>query len=272
MKTEIQQLLRDLKAAAILGRPEAIDIALNGLLSLPGVASNDRVQAGFIDQVILPVSKILSSLKSAQLRPLLDHQLAVGRAIGAAALAYRFVDGKDVGQKDLRKPAVDPRAEVRIALGRTLFLTAGIAPEKLLTLGTTWIIQPAPKLRHTALIFLPALGETQYGARIVGLLGSLGSDDNRDVRSALVDALDHLAQSGLTESVLGLLTLWGSEAKPNSWVICRVLLASWAADYPAQVESILRDLVSKIGETSEISNVLKALRRHGVEIKNLSEK
>jgi hypothetical protein len=265
MKTGIKQLLRDLKVAATLGRPDAIDIALNGLLALPGVSSNDRMEEGFIEQVILPVGKLLTSLKSSQLRPLLDHPLAVGRAIGAAALAYRFLEGKDVGQKDLRKPAGDARSDVRIALGRTLFAVAETAPEKLLTLGTTWIMQPAPKLRHTALIFLPALG-FQYGPRMVGLLGPLGSDDDRDVRAALVDALNHLAQSGLAESVLGLLALWGSEGRQNSWVICRVLSASWVADHPAEAESILRDLVSKIGETSEISNALKALKRHGVEI------
>ena len=265
MKTEIKQLLRDLKAAAALGRPEAIDVTLNGLLSFPGVGSNDRMEEGFIEQVILPVGKLLTSLKSSQLRPLLDHQLAVGRAIGAAALAYRFIEGQDVGQKDLRKPAGDTRPDVRTALGRTLFVAADAAPEKLLNLGTTWIMQPAPKLRHTALIFLPVLG-SYYGERIIDLLRSLGSEDDRDVRSALVDALNHLAQSGLAESVLGLLVLWSSESRPNSWVICRVLSASWAADHPAEVGSIVRDLATKIGETSEISNVLKALKRHGMEI------
>ena len=266
MKTESKQLLRDLKAAAMLGRPGAIDIALDGLLGLPGVASNDRMDAGLIEQVILPVGKALTTLQSSQLRPLLDHQLAAGRAIGAVALVHHFVEGKDATQKDLRKPAGDARPDVRAALGRTLFTIANADPEKLLNLGTTWIMQTSPKLRHTALVFIPALA-SHFGARIVGLLGPLGADEDRDVRAALVDALKALGHTGLANSVLELLLMWGSESKPNSWVICRVISSSWAADYPEEVEAILRGLESKVGKSSQISNAVRALARHGLEIK-----
>ena len=55
MKTEIKQTLRDLRAAAILGRPEAVDIAMDGLLALPCVSANDRMSDGFIKKVVLPV-------------------------------------------------------------------------------------------------------------------------------------------------------------------------------------------------------------------------
>ena len=63
MKHETKQLLRDLRVAAMLGQPEAIDIALNGLLALPGVASNDRMSDGLIEQVVLP------DLHSGQISP-----------------------------------------------------------------------------------------------------------------------------------------------------------------------------------------------------------
>jgi len=265
MKNELKQLLRDLKVAALLGQPETIDIALDGLLALPGVASNDRMESAFIEKVILPVGAAIKTLTAPQLRPLLDHNLAAGRAVGAVALAHLFVEDKNATPKDLRKPGSDPRPDVRVALGKALFLVGAANPKKTLTLGTSWLMGAMPKLRHTALIFIPALA-TEYGTQIVRLLGPIGSDDDLDVRAALVEALTTLAREGLAESVLGLLALWGSESHPNAWVVCRTLSGSWAAEYPSAVEAILREVKSKVGDSSQISNALKALQRHGLEI------
>ena len=61
-KNETRQLLRDLRAAVMLGQPEAVDMALDGLLAFPGVAANDRMDEGFIEQVILPVGEVLKTL------------------------------------------------------------------------------------------------------------------------------------------------------------------------------------------------------------------
>lgn len=268
MKNNTRQLLRDLKTATMLGNPEAVNIALDGLLAFPGVAANDRMNEGFIDKTILPVGGALTPLKTSHLRPLLDHDLAAGRAVGAVVLANQFATGKDATAKDLRKPANDARQDVRISLGRALKLQAPEAPEKLLDLGTTWLMNAAPKPRYTALIFLPALAES-HGHRLVGLLGPLGNDPDREVRSALVKALNSLAQAGLAESVLGLLSLWVGEKHPNSWVISRVLSASWAAGHPSEAETILKELSSKPGTSSQVNSAVEALARHGVEM-NLS--
>ena len=265
MKIDSRQILRDLKTATLLGNPEAVDIALNGLLSLPGVAANDRMNDGFIEKVILPVGQALVPLKTSQLRPLLNHSLAAGRAIGAAALANQFIAGMDATPKDLRKPASDPRADVRAALGQALLVAGSQNPAKLLDLGTFWLTNAAPKPRTTALVFIPALAEN-YGKRLVGLLGPLGADPDREVRSALVEALNSLARAGLAESVLELLTFWAGESRPNAWVISRVLSASWVAEYPTQAETILRDLSSKAGTSSQVKSALEALARHGVKI------
>ena len=264
-KARIRQLLRDLRAAVLLGQSEAVEMALDGLLTFPGVAGNDRLGEELIEKVILPVGQILKKIESNQLRSLLVNPLAAGRAIGAVAMVHRFVEGKHSTQKDLRKPASDARPEVRTALGRALFEVAEVDPEKLLNLGTTWLMGNSPKLRHSALLFLPALAGS-YGQRIVGLLGPMVADEDYDVRKALVAALNTLARAGLAESVLGLLALWGTEAAPNAWVICRVLSASWAADHPMQSESTLRDVYSKTGKTSEVTNAQRALERHGLKI------
>ncbi len=265
MKNDPRQLLRDLKTATLLGNPEAVDIALNGLLAFPGVAANDRMNDGFIEKTILPVGQALTPLKTSHLRPLLDHELAAGRAVGAVALAYQFIVGKDATSKDLRKPANDPREDVRISLGRALFAVGHKNSGKLYDLGTPWLMNAAPKPRYTALIFIPALAES-HGKRVVGLLGPLGADPDREVRSALVDALGALARAGLAESVLGLLALWAAESHPNSWVISRGLSASWVVDYPAQAESILREISSNRGTSSQVNSAIEALARHGLEI------
>jgi hypothetical protein len=98
------------------------------------------------------------------------------------------------------------------------------------------------------------------------LLGPLGDDPDRDVRAALVDALGALAQAGLAEAVLDLLALWAAEARPNAWVISRVLSASWVAAYPSMAEAILHDLSLKSGTASQVKSAVEALTRYGVEI------
>ncbi len=268
MKYDTRQLLRDLKTATLLGNPEAVDIALSNLMAFPGVAANDRMNDGFIEKTILPVGQALMPLKTSLLRPLLEHDLAAGRAIGAVALANQYISGMDATAKDLRKPANDPREDVRISLGQALLAAGQKNPEKLYDLGTPWLMNVAPKPRATALVFIPALADS-HGKRVVGLLGPLGSDPDREVRAALVEALGDLARAGLAESVLELLALWVAEAHPNSWVISRSLSAAWVVDYPTQVESILNELASKPGTSSQVKSATEALARHGLEIKIL---
>ena len=265
MKAKIRELLRDIKAAALFGQPEAIELALNSLRAIPAVAANDRMSGSIIEQVVLPAGQSLARLESKYLRPLLDDPLAAIRAVGAVGLAHRFLLDKNATRKNLRRPGSDPRPDVRAALGRSLFEAWEANPERLLRLGTEWLAQPAPKLRHSALIFIPALAP-KYGQRIVDLLEPLGADKDREVRAAMVDSLKNLAGAGLAESVLGLLALWASAPRPNSWVVCRALSGSWAALHPSEAKSILQELQSKTGKTSDISNALRALKRHGIEI------
>jgi hypothetical protein len=263
MKADTRQLLRDLKVATMLGQPEAVDMALEELLAFPGVAANDRMNDSFIERVILPVGQALTPLKTSHLRPLLDHPLAAGRAVGAVALANQYIAGKDAAQNDLRRPANDGRVDVRFSLGRALFCIGPDDPDKLLDLGTRWLVNTAPKPRYTALVFIPALAES-FGKRLVELLEPLGADSDREVRAALVEALNSLGRMSLAESVLGLLRVWAAEANPNTWVISRILSASWVAEYPSKAETILQELSSKPGTSSQVKSAVEALDRHGV--------
>lgn len=265
MKTDHKQLLRDLRGAVILNHPQAVDMALNGLLALPGVASNDRMSDNAIDHTVLPAGEILAALKAPLLRPLSTHPLAIGRAVGGVALAHRLVKQADTTPKDLWSLAGDPRQDVRQALGKALLGLSSAYPGKIFELAKSWLAQPGSRLRYTALVFLPGLAPS-YKAQLLDLVSRLDEDPDRDVRAALVEALNAIAHHTLAAPVLDLLVLWSAKAQPNTWVISRILSASWASEHPSEVKSILGSMQTKIGESGDIQHARKALKRHGLEI------
>ena len=59
MKSEIRSVITDIKAAARIGHVESLEIALEGLFSLPNVAANQAMSEAFIEQAILPIGAIL---------------------------------------------------------------------------------------------------------------------------------------------------------------------------------------------------------------------
>lgn len=265
MNSELKQLFRDLNAAVQLNRPEGVDIALNGLLRLPGVAANNRMSDGFIDQVILPVGEKLSGLPSSLLRPLLSHSLVAGRAIGAAALTHRFLCNDDTIPDDLHRAGSDSRSDLRLSLGRTIISLKTKNPERFIDLGKCWIKSTSPKLRQTALIFLPAFVDF-YPSEVIDLLGTLATEENHEVKGALVDALIQMGNKSVTTPVMRLLSEWSSYPDPNDWVICRTLSASWVVAFPDEVKAIMCQIYSKRGENKFVTTALKALRRNGLDI------
>lgn len=260
-KSQIAEFLKDLKAAARLGHPESIDMALASLRAIPVVVGNEQLGEGFIAQVIIPAGKTLSKLPPSHLRPMAADSLTAFRAIAGAALAQQVVLGKDVNPNVLQIPANDTRPEVRTAFAQTFGEAAEAHPENLLQIAQAWLAAPSARLRVTALSFSPALG-----ADVLQYLEPFKNEENPEVRAALVEALQTLAQTGLEEPVLELLNHWRAEPRPNVWVICRVLSGSWAATYPHEVTSILKNLKEKVGERKPILNCVKALQRHGVTI------
>ena len=263
MKSGLNQLFRDLNAAILLQRSEAVDIALDGLLRLQGVSGNEQMSDGFIAQVVLPVGQRLSSLQASILRPLLNHPLVFGRAIGAVALAHRFFKAEDTKMDDLRQGATDPRSDARLSLGRVLVDLAEEDPERLFDIGKSWLEQPSPRLRQTALIFLPHLAGN-YGTALIDLLRPFSAEEHREVNRALADGLIQLGNRTLALPILHLLSDWSKYPSPNEWVICQTLSASWVVNYPSEVVSILKRLVSDGRESKAVSNTIKALKRNGL--------
>ncbi|MEA3349168.1 MAG: hypothetical protein U9Q82_00950 [Chloroflexota bacterium] len=264
-KTRIRELRKDIKAAVRLGHPESVEMALDGLRSLPQVAANDRLGAGFIEQVILPNAQIMARLPAVRIQQMTKDSLTALRAVGAAALAKRFLVENDVTVGMLRHAALDSRPEVRTAVGQILREAGDAHPERLLGLMGPWLRDSSPKVRCVALGFAPALLPA-YGEDVIEQIGPLGRDSHADVRAALVDALQEIAQAGFATSVWGLLADWVTESPLNVWVLTRTVAGAWAASNPRKAQSILGDIYSKIGETKDVGIALRSLKRHGVDI------
>jgi hypothetical protein len=269
MKNTTRQLVRDLRAAALLGNPEAVDFALDGLLDFPGVSGNDRMSDGFIEKTILPVGQSLSPIKTSHLRPLLNHPLAAGRAIGAVAMAIQYITGDMASAKDLTLAGKDSRQDVRKSLGRALFVVGPKDTKKIFSLGASWLKSEAPRLRFTALIFIPAAADG-HGKELIRFLKPLNRDPDLEVRAELVTALNGIANADYGKYIITMLASWAEEIDPNAWVISRVLSAAWVSEYPDQAKLILSELSTKKGTSSQIKSAVEALNRHGVEI-GLSE-
>jgi hypothetical protein len=270
VKSETRMLLADLKAAAQIGLPQSLDLAVDRLRGFPQVASNHPLSEAFFDQVILPAGAILSSprLPLAWLRSLLEDPLAGVRAAAAAAVGVRCFEGKDISSQDLLRAGRDPRPEVRRALAESLGQAGKTGLPRLLDFITPWLEDPSVRLRQAALFSLaaavrrsPAFALDHEGA-ILGLLDALHNDPDPDVRSALVAALVASAQAGLSRQLLSRMSRWADEADPAYWVISRSLSASWAAAYAQEALAILQNLEERAGQNSAISSARRALQRH----------
>jgi len=265
MKTNPRSFLSDLKAAVRIGHPEAVEVALYNLRAWSYVASNDHLPAGFLKGVIHPAGRTLARRPADELALWLDQPLTAYRTLAAASLAYRFLRGHDVDPKLMRRAANDKRAEVRLVIGQALSSLDDDFPSALFTLAGDWLQDNSPKVRATALGFVPALvADSRH--HTYSWLQPLGRDPHEGVRAALAHALKTLADTGHTEIVLKLLAYWASAPHPNVWLIARSISGSWAASYPQEVGPILMQLQSKTKKNKEISNALKALQRHGLKI------
>ncbi len=268
-KSRFRETLNDLKAAVRIGHPEALDVALDGLRSLPQVAGNERLGEGFIEQVVYPAGKILSQMPARKLMHLLEEPAAAMRAIGAVAFARRYLLAEDGSPKQLRAPAGDARPEVRHTLGETLREVGEACPERLLPLAEDWLAAPSPLRRASALNFLPALA-TEYPQQLLDWLVAQADDQAPEVRAALVDTLRRTARAGLAEAVLRLLAAWAQAPRLNVWVITRAISDAWATAHPQEVRDIIHTVYQNAGESKDLNNAIQALGRRGLDIDLIS--
>ncbi len=256
-------LLTDLRAAARLGHPAALEAALEAIASHPEIASNGALSTRLQTDFLRPAARTLagSGIPAALLTDLRDAPLAGLRALGAAALALRHLEGH-APPKALRPSGRDPRPDVRRALGQTLAEAGAAAPEKILSLGRTWLRRGSPRLRHTALLALRGAVPAR-GAEIIPLLQELPAQLEAESGEALAALLISLAQNGQAEAVLDFVAERAAAEPPDLWLAGRVLSGKWAAARAGRISALLETLEARHGESRHLSNIRRALRRHG---------
>ncbi|MCB9134257.1 MAG: hypothetical protein H6636_02455 [Anaerolineales bacterium] len=130
MTPSLRELLTDLKAAALIGHPESLASALDGIRAL----DDEELPPS----ALLPLGRALTPLAAKTLKPLyVDDDPAI-RALVSVALGERYMQGKDVTSADLGILAEDPNPEVTTALARASSNSIP-HPEKLIPLAETWL-------------------------------------------------------------------------------------------------------------------------------------
>jgi len=268
MKSEIRELIADIKAAVRIGHPESLQVALDGYRILPEVAGNAMFNQSFIRQTVLPLGEVLAypRLDMKYIETLLDDPLSGVRALGAVAFGVRFLEGQGVDAHDLRRPGRDQRPEVRMALGEALAKHAQENLVLLLALVNDWLGRgggtPSARLRLSALIAMRGL-ISDYGDELIPLLNASPAESDRETRGAHIEALISAAESGHETVVYELLATWAAEPEPDTWMIAKTLSSAWAARDPAEAEAILQALEIKVGEDRAIERAKRSLARHG---------
>ncbi len=264
MKTEINDLLTDIKAAIQIGHEESLWAALEGLLEFPEIAGNPIMEDAFIKKAILPVGKALANPKvnPDYLQTLAEEPQAALQAIAAAAWAHRLMTGADV-KAGLEKLGASGRQDVRAAVGLGLAKAGGNTPEIVYHLAEKWIKNANPALQETALKMFPLLARQKTA---LDLLAQLPPPQDPDVRAGLAEAVSEAAQvgnAGNAEQVMELLESWTENPETYAWVICKTLARGWAAGHADETLAILAALVKQGGADKQIKNVLQALVRNG---------
>lgn len=280
MNPTLRELLTDLKAAALIGHPESLASALDGVRAL----DDEQLPTS----ALLPLGRALTPLPAKTLKPLyVDDDPAI-RAVVSVALGERYLQGKDVTPADLDILADDPNAEVITALARALTEFTPARPEKLAPLVETWLKpanqptnQPSSKptnkpaskpgnqqaqkssnpqtLQSQTLPALLLLPHLPLSFSLFPLLDPLDTLEDHDLREGLVTCLSTLVEKGRAEIVLDLLAEWTKRPTPNTWLITRALSASWAQSHREQAVGILNDLAAHTGMTRPIVRALDKL-------------
>ncbi len=262
-------LLIDLKGAARIGSPEALDLALEGLAAWKAFTANARLASEDVARVLVPLGEVLAAptVPAAYLRSLAEHPLAGGRALAAVALTLRYLRGEAAWSALLTRLAGDRRAEVRFALatslgqhGRDEHFPAAAALLK------AWL-DPArgPRAGQTALQAAAVLAQP-YPRQVLSLLARLTPAQvvHPEVQRPLAEALKQVGAFGTDEdktALAQLLARWLQESGGEAArLVLQVLHAGWARQAPEQTLALL-DAVEATGGASRLSRRTRAFIR-----------
>lgn len=260
--------------AVTFSRPDALNLALDGVRILPEIAGNQKLADDVQNRLVLPAGKLLSNQNVLidYLQNLALDRLTGLRSVAASALLQKYLAGDNEAKAPLLNLASGRRSDVRQTLSLTALQAVSTDPERLYSLAESWLaesespsISPeiASRLQYTAFCLLTALAGL-IPQRTLVTIAPFSKVSLPEVNAALVDLLSALGKTGMPKEVLGLLGQWAEESPPNDWVICKVLSESWVLAYPEEALLVLQKLETKTGSTRLVNHVRKALKTNGV--------
>lgn len=257
------ELQIDLKSAARLGDPEALDWALEGLRAWPAFAANAPLDEADVRAVLVPLGEILAlpTVPVDYLHGLASSSWAGVRALAAVALAARALQGERIPAAWLRKLAADRRAEVRLALESYLKQKAAEDPAAVLALLTAWKQAPSPLSPRAAALALSVAAEMPPDAAPSALrwVADFRTDPHPDVQRALGEALRRLAAHGLAQDVLTLLETWLQEPPTPAEAYPWALRGSWAHPHRERALALLAQVEAQFGTSRPLRRARQSL-------------
>ena len=254
-------LLIDLKGAARIGSPEALDLALEGLAAWKAFTANARLASEDVARVLVPLGEGLAAptVPDDYLLALAEHSLAGGRALAAVALALRFLRGEARWQARLTRLAGDRRAEVRFALATVLGRHGSTHFAAAMALLRAWLAPPrGARVWSTALQAAAALASA-HPRRVLALLEPLTIEQitHPEVQRPLSEALRQVGAFSDAEGKQALLRLlqgWLDRGGAASGrLVLQVLHAGWARE----VSEGALELVAAVEAAAGASRLLR---------------
>ena len=245
MKSFVRELIGDFKAAVRIGDPDSLEAVM------------DRVRAAPEDELpataLTPLGETVRSLPEEILLPWLDDEDAAVRGIAAAGIGWKYGAAGEIPEAAYLLAAGDPAEEVRTALvdGLTAGPGSPAAWVNILLSGDSLFA------RQTGLLLLGRTGSLTIHS--LDVLSDFDREQDHELRTALVETLNRLAENGRTGSVLDLLEVWAGREEPNTWVVTRVVSAGWASEHSERCVTILEKLSEQVGDNRSIA---RALERH----------
>ncbi|MBT3241418.1 MAG: hypothetical protein HON98_11015 [Chloroflexi bacterium] len=264
MKSEIREIITDIKAAVHVGLEETLWLSLDALLDLPEVSGNPKMEESFILQVILPIGETLatSNLTVDQLKAISKNSYAAFRSISAVALTFRYFSTDGELLRDLEGFIQDPRRDVRSSLSISAAKFGTNDQTKYKNLIDQFIQLNSPNSISVAISLLPTVAD-EYPNMAFAYLAQIPFSNDNELRRVFSEALTSIAQAGQGNGVLDLMNKLENRKEDYLWIITKSLSSSWAIEYPEKTFVILKNLTKKYQSHKLIRNAIKAFIRHG---------
>ncbi len=269
MKKLMKEIKTDLRAAVVLGHPEAVEAVLETLSQVPQFAGNHQMEEHFVIDQLVPLGEMVakSSFPLDELSEMLDSSTTVYRVIAAVGLIFRWKSQEKVRKELLKQAGDDPRAEVRAAVVHILKSISADQTELVMDLIDSWLDTTSNRLKLTSVQVFPAFYSFN-SEEILDTIYEYTLLEDYEINRALVDSLNEIAQNSHGKEIMDRLEIWSHKRDPNQWVICKILSNTWVVEYTDQAAAVLHNLERSRGHSEIIEKTFKQLQYLNEEINN----